>query len=51
VTGAFARPFGIIGQNVYRTIRYRTIWRTVFVEGSGQLQEEREPETDREPLP
>ena len=50
-TGAFARPFGVIGQNVYRTIRYRTIWRTVFVEGSGQLQEQREPETDGEPLP
>lgn len=30
LTGAFARPLGIIGQNLYRTIRYRSIWRSVF---------------------
>ena len=33
LTGAFARPLGIIGQNVFRIIRYRTIWRTVFAAG------------------
>lgn len=34
LTGAFARPLGVIGQNAYRTIRYRTIWRSVFAAGS-----------------
>jgi hypothetical protein len=34
VTGAFARPFGIIGQNAFRTIRYRSIWRSTFAVGS-----------------
>ncbi len=30
VTGAFARPLGIIGQNVFRTLRYRSTWRSAF---------------------
>ena len=30
LTGAFARPLGMIGQNVFRIIRYRSIWRTAF---------------------
>ena len=34
LTGAFARPLGIIGQNVFRTIRYRAIWRAAFAGGS-----------------
>ena len=34
VTGAFARPLGIIGQNAFRTIRYRSIWRTAFAGSS-----------------
>ena len=34
LTGAFARPLGIIGQSVFRTIRYRSIWRTAFAAGS-----------------
>jgi hypothetical protein len=51
VTGAFARPLGIIGQNIYRTVRYRAIWRSVFPPGSDEFQEERERETGGEPLP
>ena len=34
LTGAFARPLGIIGQNVFRTIRYRAIWRAAFAGSS-----------------
>lgn len=30
VTGAYARPLGVIGQNVFRTLRYRSIWRSAF---------------------
>jgi hypothetical protein len=38
VTGAFARPYGIIGQNVFRTFRYRSVWRTAFATRSEQLE-------------
>jgi hypothetical protein len=38
VTGAFARPFGIIGQNAFRTARYRSVWRTAFAPRSEQLE-------------
>ena len=34
LTGAFARPLGVIGQNIYRIIRYRSIWRSVFAGAS-----------------
>jgi hypothetical protein len=38
VTGAFARPYGIIGQNVFRIFRYRSVWRTAFATRSEQLE-------------
>lgn len=38
VTGAFARPYGIIGQNIFRTLRYRSVWRTAFAARSEQLE-------------
>ena len=51
VTGAFARPLGVIGQSLFRTIRYRTIWRSAFATGSERLEVEGKPDTDGQPFP
>jgi hypothetical protein len=47
VTGAFARPLGMIGQSVFRGIRYRPIWRSAFATGSNELSEVGNPEAHR----
>jgi hypothetical protein len=51
VTGAFARPLGIIGQNVFRSVRYRSVWTRAFGTGSEDLEIDGERETHGEPLP